>query len=42
MAGEVFPTDVEVLWPGARTWAYVPAGEPVPAIDGLAFVHTFA
>jgi hypothetical protein len=41
VAGETFAVDIEVLWPAARTWAYVPAGVPVPEVDGLAFVHTF-
>jgi hypothetical protein len=41
VAGEVFDTDVEVLWPTARRWAYVPAGVAVPAVDGFALVHTY-
>ncbi|GAA1108402.1 hypothetical protein GCM10009668_30740 [Nocardioides dubius] len=41
VAGEVFDTDVEVLWPQARRWAFVPAGAPVPEVDGFAVVHTY-
>lgn len=40
-AGAVFETDVEVLWPEARRWAFVPAGAAAPAIAGFAIVHTF-
>ncbi|MCL3818685.1 hypothetical protein [Aeromicrobium wangtongii] len=40
-AGAVFDTDVEVLWPEARRWAFVPAGGAAPDIAGLAIIHTF-
>lgn len=41
VAGEVFDTDVEVLWPAARRWAFVPAGVEVPDLPGFAVVHTY-
>ncbi|TYL46049.1 hypothetical protein FXB39_15170 [Nocardioides sp. BGMRC 2183] len=40
VGGAVFATDVEVLWPAARRWAFVPAGSSVPDVAGLAVVHT--
>lgn len=41
VAGVVFDTETEVLWPQARRWAYVPANTSVPEIRGFALVHTF-
>lgn len=41
VAGTVFDTDVEVLWPDARRWAFVPAGTAAPDIAGFAIIHTF-
>lgn len=41
VAGAVFETDVDVLWPEARRWAYVPAGTAAPDVAGFAIVHTF-
>lgn len=41
VAGAVFETDVDVLWPGIRGWAFVPAGTPAPDIAGFAIIHTF-
>lgn len=41
VGGERFEADADVLWPQARTWTHVPAGEPVPDVAGLAVVHTF-
>lgn len=41
VAGVVFDTGTEVLWPQTRRWAYVPAGTSVPEIRGFAIVHTF-
>lgn len=41
VAGSVFATDVEVLWPTERKWAFVPAGVEVPAVGAYAVVHTF-
>ncbi|MFI5429776.1 hypothetical protein [Aeromicrobium sp. UC242_57] len=41
VAGAVFGTDVEIVWPGARRWAFVPAGTATPDVTGLAIIHTF-
>ncbi|TIC88032.1 DUF4437 domain-containing protein [Nocardioides sp. GY 10113] len=41
-AGRVFEVDVDVLWPDARQWAFVPAGTAAPAVEGLAIIHTWA
>lgn len=41
VVGATFDGDVEILWPHARTWAFVPAGAPVPDIEGFALVHTY-
>lgn len=38
-AGATFTDDVDLYWPAARTWAFVPAGAPAPGVDGLAIVH---
>ena len=39
VAGETFAGDVDLYWPGERTYAHVPAGTAVPRIDGFAIVH---
>ena len=39
VAGQVFDTDLDIVWPTARRYAHVPAGEPVPDIAGQAVVR---
>lgn len=39
VAGETFADDVDLYWPAARTWAFVPAGTAAPQIEGLAIIH---
>ena len=39
LAEQSFDVDADVLWPGDRHWAFVPAGAPVPARPGRAIVH---
>lgn len=39
VAGTTFDTDVDVCWPAARRFAHVPAGEPVPDVDGQAVIR---
>jgi len=34
-----FDTDVDLLWPGSRTWAHVPAGETAPTVSGRVVVR---
>lgn len=41
-SGAVLEGDADVLWPGSAQWAYVPAGTPVPAVDGRAVVRHWA
>jgi len=40
-SGAVFDVDVDLYWPQARTWAFVPAGSEAPEISGFAIVHSW-
>ncbi len=42
VAGQVFDTDLDIVWPTARRYAHVPAGEPVPDVAGQAVIRHLA
>ena len=39
VSGKVFDTDLDIVWPTARRYAHVPAGEPVPDVTGQAVIR---
>lgn len=39
LAGATFDHGVDVVWTERQQWAHVPAGEPVPSVDGRAVVR---